>query len=566
VSGNRSSTRRRVRAASLLITLALVGAACGGGSDDIEIVGGEPTTPPATEATDGGGDTGGDETAPTEAPTGATEAPTEAPATGAITSFQDAQPAVIQVIAAGSFRDPETGSTFTGAGSGSGFIISADGIAVTNNHVVAGAATLEVFIGGDTAKSYNATVLGTSECNDLAVIDIAEEAPLPFLEWFADPISAGQDVYAAGFPLGDPQYTLTSGIVSKAQAAGDITGTSSIDRTIEHDANIQPGNSGGPLLSPDGRVVAVNYAGGAVATTTAQFYAIASDLAQPVVERLRSGDFESIGINGQGVFDEATGIAGVWVSAVDAGSPASAVGLLPGDIITSMNGLPVAQDGTFRDYCDVIRTAGTGAIAIEVLRFDSSEVYRGEINGAPLTLSFSFANAVEEEVDMAEPGTGGGAATYSGYQEVTDDSGQIRVQVPNEWTDINTAAFTFDDGTTAPQIAAATDIDAFNTGFDVPGMNFLLFDPVDSVDDVLAVFEQSSSCTDLGIQDYSDALYTGKFQIWDACGGTANAYVVLAAVPADNSFTAIITVNITSEADLEALDQIFSSFVAAPAG
>lgn len=563
--GNRKRSGRTIRTASLLMSFALVGAACGGGDDAIEVVGSDPTTPPATEATDGGATDGATDGAePTDA---ATEAPTEAPteAAGGITSFQDAQPAVIQIVAQGSFRDPETGSTFTGAGSGSGFIISADGIAVTNNHVVTGAATLEVYIGGDTSKSYNATVLGTSECNDLAVIDITEDAPLPFLPWFDQPIEAGQDVYAAGFPLGDPQYTLTSGIVSKAKAGGDLTGTSSIDHTIEHDAAIQPGNSGGPLLSPEGQVVGINYAGGAQATTTEQFFAIASDLAQPVVERLKTGDFESIGINGQGIFDEATGIAGVWVAGTKPGSPASSVGLLPGDIITSMNGLPVAQDGTFRDYCDVIRTAGSGAIAIEVLRFDTSEVYRGEIGGAPLALSFSFANAVDEEVDMAEGDTGGGATSYSGYQQITDDTGQLVVEVPNEWTDITTTPFQFDDGSTAPQIVASTNIAAYNAAFDDPGMTFVLFDPVADLDETLGFFEQSSSCTDLGIQDYSDALYTGRFQIWDACAGTDNAYIVLAAVPADNSYTAIITVQVTSEADLEALDQIFATFVAAPA-
>ena len=71
-------------------------------------------------------------------------------------------------------------------------------------------------------------------------------------------------MYAAGYPLGDPEFTLTRGIVAKAEAGGDLTGTSSIDHTIEHDANIQPGNSGGPLVDADGKVVAVNYAGGAI--------------------------------------------------------------------------------------------------------------------------------------------------------------------------------------------------------------------------------------------------------------------------------------------------------------
>ena len=73
---------------------------------------------------------------------------------------------------------------------------------------------------------------------------------------------------------------------------------------------------------------------------------------------------------------------------------------MPGDIVTSMNGLPVGTDGTFKDYCDVIRTAGEGApISVEVLRYDTSEVLKGEINGdQPIELAFSFAEEVGDEV------------------------------------------------------------------------------------------------------------------------------------------------------------------------
>ena len=100
-----------------------------------------------------------------------------------ITGFGDVQPAVVQIVAQGTFRDPEVGFA-DGSGLGSGFIISPDGLAVTNNHVVAGAATLEVYIGGDLDESYNATILGVSECNDLALIDINGPDDLPYLEWF----------------------------------------------------------------------------------------------------------------------------------------------------------------------------------------------------------------------------------------------------------------------------------------------------------------------------------------------------------------------------------------------
>ena len=137
----------------------------------------------------------------------------------------------------------------TGAGSGSGFIIDPEGIAVTNNHVVTGAAALEVFVDGSDAP-VNA-VLGVSECADLAVIDL-DGGDYPFLDWYDGEIEPGLEVRAAGFPLGDPEYTLTQGIVSKADADGESS-WASVDSVIEHDASIQPGNSGGRCSTPSRR-------------------------------------------------------------------------------------------------------------------------------------------------------------------------------------------------------------------------------------------------------------------------------------------------------------------------
>jgi serine protease Do len=526
---------KNVRFVVMAATLALLIAACGGTATEDTT-----TTTQATETT-------------------VAETTTTTEGSG-IASFSDAQPAVIQIVAQGTFRDPEVGFS-DGSGLGSGFIISPDGLAVTNNHVVAGAATLEVYIGGDTSQSYNATILGVSECNDLALIDIAESEPLPYLEWYNGEIAPGIEVYAAGFPLGDPEYTLTRGIVSKAEAGGDLTGTSSIDHTIEHDANIQPGNSGGPLIDAAGQVVGVNYAGGAVATTTAQFYAIASDLAQPVIEKLKDGDFESLGINGWAVYDDSVGISGVWVAGVAAGSPAAQADILPGDIITSMNGLPIGTDGTFKDYCDVIRTAGAdNAIGVEVLRYDTSEVLRGEINGTqPVELAFSFADEIEDEVTVDDNASG---VVYSSYTSITDSTGQIIAEVPVEWSDIDPTPIINDDGTETPYIAASTSIDGFYSDYETPGMVFVKLDGSPDISGTLAEFGSTfeGACTDLGIVDYEDPIFTGQYQVWDACAGTDTANVVLVAVPEDRSYEALIIVQLVSDADLEALDQLFATF------
>ncbi|MET0580200.1 MAG: trypsin-like peptidase domain-containing protein [Ilumatobacteraceae bacterium] len=540
-------TSRRLLLAAL--PLALVATACGGGDDDDATT--DTTTPTAdTKPVD--------PTTTVAAPTTSTE-PTETTEVG-IHSFTDVQPAVVQIIARGTFRDPEIGFA-DGSGAGSGFIVSPDGLAVTNNHVVAGAATLQVYIGGELDDSYNATILGTSECNDLALIKINAPGDLPYLSWYDGEITPGLDVYAAGYPLGDPEFTLTRGIIAKAEAGGDLTGTSSIDHTVEHDAAIQPGNSGGPLVDDAGEVVAINYAGGAQATTTEQFFGIASDLAQPVIDKLQDGDFESLGINGWAVYDDALGISGVWVAGVKPGSPASEAEIMPGDIVTSMNGLPIGTDGTFKDYCDVIRTSGEGApIQVEVLRYDTQEVLKGEINGGkPLELAFSFAEEVGDQVGD-DSGTDTPATSGYQYESVQDDLGQIYVDVPTAWASRDTAPGTYDDGTQYPYIGASTDLEALKTGFDVPGLEFAKIPFASDVDTALGQFGYPESCTDGGITDYSDPVFTGKYQTWLDCGGTANDIVTLVAVPADSSYMAVIIAQIVTDADLAALDQAFNTF------
>ena len=191
--------------------------------------------------------------APTATPT---VPPSPVPETGAVGQLEDVKKATIQIVAEGSFVDP-AGAQIASAGSGSGFIVDPSGIAVTNNHVVAGAALIRVWVGGE-SEPRNAVILGVSECSDLAVIDIEGDG-YEYLEWYEGEIQPGLTVYAAGYPLGDPEFTLTRGIVSKGQANGESS-WASVDAVIEHDATINPGNSGGPLVSEQGQVIAVNYA------------------------------------------------------------------------------------------------------------------------------------------------------------------------------------------------------------------------------------------------------------------------------------------------------------------
>ena len=155
--------------------------------------------------------------------------PSNTPESRAVTSLEDVKSATVQIEAQGTFVDPEFGLQLNAAGRGSGFIIDESGIAVTNNHVVTGAAFLQVWVGGE-SEPRNATILGVSECSDLAIIDIEGDG-YPYLEWYDGTITPGLDVYAAGFPLGDPEFTLTRGIVSKERASGETSWPPSTART-----------------------------------------------------------------------------------------------------------------------------------------------------------------------------------------------------------------------------------------------------------------------------------------------------------------------------------------------
>ena len=144
---------------------------------------------------------------------------------------------------------------------GSGFLIDADGRILTNFHVIQGSAELEVnpLAEDDDGNSYKATVLATDPANDLALIQIRPEAPMPFLALGdSDGVKVGQKVLAIGNPFG-LEGTLTTGVISS-------TGRSIQDRSgvlkdlFQTDAAINPGNSGGPLLDSSGNVIGVNTA------------------------------------------------------------------------------------------------------------------------------------------------------------------------------------------------------------------------------------------------------------------------------------------------------------------
>ncbi len=514
----------------------------------------------------------------TQAPTQPKPTSPPSPATtevaeGLVLKLADLKSATIQIEAEGTFIDPQFGYMANSAGRGSGFIIDPSGIAITNNHVVTGAALLKVWVGGDTAKVYNARILGVSECSDLAVIDIEGDG-FPYLAWHEGAATVGLDVYAAGFPLGDPEFTLTEGIVSKEKADGE-TSWASVDSVIEHTATINPGNSGGPLVDPDARVIGINYAG---SSSTNQYFAINRGTALPVIDKLRAGeDVDSIGINGEAVASEDGSLTGIWVSSVKSGSPADKTGIKAGDIITSIENLILATDGTLNDYCDILRThKPEDTLAVQVLRWETQDVLDGQLNGRTLEVAYSYTEPTPSE-------TAGGEATptdasssipanctassVAGYNTCLDDTSQIQVDVPNTWTDFSGGAWMYDDQDIGVAISAAPSLSDFENYYDVEGLFFgasNTFAQIGGYVEFLDYYTDaySSDCTYDGRFDYNDGLYRGKYDQYSDCGGAGgfDAYV-LSAVDINNPTSKIILVEVqTYPDDLDTVNQIMSSF------
>ena len=497
-----------------------------------------------------------EEPAPTKVP--------EAAPSGAVSTLEDLKSAVIQIEASGSFIHPEFGQVFNIAGRGSGFIIDPSGIAVTNNHVATGAALLRVWVGGAT-DPLNARLLGVSECSDLAVIDIEGEG-FPYLEWFDGDIKVGLEVYAAGFPLGDPEYTLTRGIVAKEKASGE-TNWASVDSVIEHDATTNPGNSGGPLVTKDAQVVGINYAGSSAIN---QFRSISRQEAMPVVEKLRTGeDVNSIGVNGEAV-NNGEGISGIWVSSVASGSPADDAGVKGGDIILKLEGLVLSVDGTMSDYCDVLRTHGADrTLAIEVLRFATQEVLEGQLNGRELTQKFSFRQQGQEGGGGGSSGGGGGggggggSTGYANYVIVNDESGALKMAVPAEWNDVNGSAWVIDEEIVGGAIAASSDLEAFQGTWTVPGVFMGASSSLAAKfteEQILDTLALEGECSERQRSQYSDPLYTGHYDYYKGCGEQGAHFIMLAAAPEGRAFTILLQVQVVSDADLEATDKILESF------
>jgi serine protease Do len=280
-------------------------------------------------------------------------------------------------------------------GEGSGFFISPDGYAVTNNHVVDHAKSVQVTT--DDGTIYTAKVVGTDQKTDLALIKVDGKSDFPYVKFSDQAPRVGDWVVAVGNPFG-LGGTVTAGIVS---ARGRDIGAGPYDDYVQIDAPINKGNSGGPAFDVNGNVIGVNTAifspsGGSVGIG----FDIPADTAKMVVAQLQKDGHVTRGWLGVQIQPVTSGIAdslglkkaeGALVDEPQSGSPAAKAGIQSGDVITAVNGTPV------KDARELARTIATlapeSSVKLDVLH-----------NGEAKSISLTLGTMPEQQQAKADTG------------------------------------------------------------------------------------------------------------------------------------------------------------------
>jgi S1-C subfamily serine protease len=240
-------------------------------------------------------------------------------------------PAIVAIVADGG---PESGG-----GAGTGFVVSPDGVIVTNNHVVEGADRIQAqFSDG---KKLTAKVLGTAPSSDIAVIQVDSDNLQSVKLGDSDAVQVGDDVIAIGNALAlEGGLSVTRGIVSGLHR--EIGGLGDV---IQTDAAINPGNSGGPLVDAEGRVIGINTATADPSSAQNVGFAIPISQVKSLISELREGRrpaFLGVGSEQQSQQD------GALVTNVESGGPADKAGLKTGDVVVRVGDVDVHSNAALR--------------------------------------------------------------------------------------------------------------------------------------------------------------------------------------------------------------------------
>lgn len=266
------------------------------------------------------------------------------------TIAKQASPAVVKIETKTKTSSRRSGSSLQTSGLGSGFIFDASGYILTNEHVIDGADSIDVYVQGYD-KPFTAKLLGSSYDLDLAVLKIQGDKAFPTLKiGSSDNAQVGDWVVAIGNPY-DFDYTVTAGVLSakdRTISIDDTQGTRNYKHLIQTDTSINPGNSGGPLLNMNGEVIGVNTAVSSDAQGIG--FAIPTSTISSVLEQLKNNQTipkeasPYLGVSVQDLTQDMlpdlnlNSTDGVLVAAVQPGSPAFRAGIRQYDVITAVNG------------------------------------------------------------------------------------------------------------------------------------------------------------------------------------------------------------------------------------
>src|SRR3954451_357544 len=293
--------------------------------------------------------------------------------------YKNAVPGVVDItVTQGSSSSTPGGGT--SQAEGSGFVVDTNGDIVTNAHVVEGESSIKVRF--QTGKTVKATLVGTDESTDIAVIKVSvDSSQLHPLTWGnSSNVQVGQDVAAIGSPFG-LQGTLTAGIVSALNRTITAPNNYSIAGAIQTDAAINHGNSGGPLLNAAGDVIGVNAqidsdSGG----NDGVGFAISSNAAKSVADTVISGGKVQHAYLGIRVSDATNG-GGAEIVSVVSGSPADKAGLKAGDVITSIDGTTIENGDALT--AAVAAHKPSDVVSVDVTRNGSSKTVKVTLGVRP---------------------------------------------------------------------------------------------------------------------------------------------------------------------------------------
>lgn len=231
---------------------------------------------------------------------------------------------------------------------GTGMILTSDGEILTNNHVIEGATSIEVTV-ESTGETYAATVVGSDETADVAVLQLTDASGLDTVEFDQDGAAVGDTVTSIGNANGTGDLVAATGTITQTDqtiTVGDAEDSAKVSNLYEVDADVVSGDSGGPLLDVDGEVIGLVTAA-STGTRNVTGYAIEIAVVLDVVDQIETGvDTETVEIGARAFFGvnlapELEGRAGAVVNGVIEGMPAAAAGIVVGDVITAVDGTPV---------------------------------------------------------------------------------------------------------------------------------------------------------------------------------------------------------------------------------